>query len=162
MSRIIRKLGVLALLASALTPSLAGAADEVNVSIGATAAGPGLAVHGYDVVAYFTKRAPTRGSAQYAAIHQGATYHFASKANRDTFQANPAKYAPAFGGFCAYGVAVAKKFDGDPYFWRIHQGRLYLNLNAEIQKAFNKDVAGSVARAEKNWREIAHVPVADL
>lgn len=162
MSRMLGTIQRLALLGLALTPSLAFAADEVNVTTGATAAGPGLAVHGYDVVAYFSDAAPTRGSAEFAAVHGGATYQFANAANLAAFEKAPEKYAPAYGGFCAYGASVGKKFDGDPYFWKIEAGRLFLNLNAEIQKAFDKDVAGAIVKADRNWREIEHRPVADL
>ena len=162
MSITFRKIALLALFGLVGAPSMASAADEVNVSTGATAAGPGLAVHGYDVVAYFSESAPRRGSAEFAAVHEGATYQFASAQHRAEFQKNPAKYAPAFGGFCAYGVSVGKKFDGDPTFWRIHAGRLYLNLNAEIQKAFNEDVAGAVAKAEQSWRKIANRSASSL
>lgn len=162
MFRSLHTLGVLALLSIASPTLPAHAADEVNVSTGATAAGPGLAAHGYDVVSYFTEGAPRRGSAQFAAVHGDATYHFSSAENLAAFERSPAKYAPVFGGFCAYGVSVGKKFDGDPTFWKIHAGRLYLNLNADIQKAFNKDVAGSVAKAEKQWREIARKPASSL
>jgi YHS domain-containing protein len=138
------------------------AADEVNVSAGLTAAGAPLALHGHDPVAYFTASAPTAGKAELALVHDGASYYFASEANRDAFQKNPSRYAPAFGGFCAYGVSVGKKFDGDPRFWKISGGRLYLNLNAEIARAFEKDVAGNVAKAEQQWQTIEHAPVADL
>jgi YHS domain-containing protein len=86
--------------------------------------GPGLAVHGHDVVAYFADGTPTAGSDEFAHVYDGATYRFASRANLDAFKADPAKYAPAYGGFCAYGVAVGKKFDGDPRFWKMVDGRL--------------------------------------
>ncbi|KAB2850623.1 MAG: YHS domain-containing protein, partial [Hyphomicrobiaceae bacterium] len=114
MMKLIRSL----LLAASLIAPLSGAAfavDEVNVSKGATLAGPGLAVHGYDVVAYFTNGAPLLGGDTFAVAHNGATYRFASQANLDAFKANPAKYEPAYGGFCAYGVMLGKKFDGDPH-----------------------------------------------
>lgn len=162
MSRMIRSLARFALLGLALMPASALAVDEVNVTTGATAAGPGLAVHGYDVVAYFAQGAPVRGSAEFAAVHDGAAYQFSNAANLAAFEKAPEKYAPAFGGFCAYGASVGKKFDGDPYFWEIHAGRLYLNLNAEIQKAFEKDVPGAIAKAETKWRQIEHRAVGDL
>jgi YHS domain-containing protein len=114
-------------LAAAFALALAGPAlaiDEVNVSKGATIPGPGLAVHGHDVVAYFADGAPALGSAEFSHVYDGATYRFASRANLDAFKADPAKYAPAYGGFCAYGVAVGKKFDGDPRFWKVVDGRL--------------------------------------
>lgn len=148
----------------ALVAALAGfgvgpalAADEVNVSRGATVSGPGLAVHGYDVVAYFKLGTPTLGSDKFATAYNGGTYRFANQANLDEFKADSAKYAPAYGGFCAYGVAHAKKFDGDPHFWKIVDGKLYLNLNGDIAVEWNKDVPGNVTKAEGNWTKIRTV-----
>lgn len=162
MNRWILNLGTFALLAATLVPSAALAVDEVNVSTGATSTGPGLAVHGYDVVAYFTQGRPTIGSYKHAVAHEGATYRFASQANLDAFKANPEKYAPAFGGFCAFGTSVGKKFDGDPLRWRIVDGRLFLNLNADIQRTWLEDVAGNIAKADENWRRIEHSAASDL
>ena len=138
------------------------AADETNVTAGLTAAGAPLALHGFDPVAYFTTGAPAEASATFAAVHDGATYYFASRKHLDAFTASPDRYAPQFGGFCAFGVSVGKKFDGDPRYWKISDGRLYVNLNAEIAEKFNEDVRGSVAKAETHWRSIAHTPVRDL
>jgi YHS domain-containing protein len=138
------------------------AVDEVNVSTGATIAGPGLAVHGHDVVAYFTDGAPTLGSAEFSAVYEDATYRFASEENLDAFEADPAKYVPAYGGFCAYGVAVGKKFDGDPRFWKVVDGRLYLNLNRDIQAKWTEDIPGNIVEANANWAEIRSVAVGDL
>lgn len=115
---------------------------------------PGLAVHGFDVVAYRSVGKPVQGIAKYAAQHGGATYRFASKENLKAFTANPTKYAPAYGGYCAYGVSVNAKFDGDPRVWKIVNGTLYLNLDPEIQKAFEKDVAGAINQADVNWTKI--------
>jgi hypothetical protein len=144
---------------------LAGTAladDEVNVSTGATIAGPGLAVHGYDVVAFFTNGAPMLGDDRFATVHENATYRFASQANLDAFQADPSRYAPAYGGFCAYGVSVGKKFDGDPRYWKIVDGRLYLNLNRDIQENWLEDVAGNIRKAENKWAEIRNTAAKGL
>lgn len=159
-----KRLGLATVLASlALAGSApAWAADEVNTTSGLTAAGAPLALHGHDPVAYFTAGKPIEGSAALAAVHEGATYYFASQQNLDAFEANPGKYAPAFGGFCAYGVSVGKKFDGDPRFWTISGDKLYLNLNQEIADKFNENVPGAVAKAEKNWQSIEHQPVGEL
>jgi len=157
-----RMLGALVLLAASLSGSAAFAEDETNVARGATLAGPGLAVRGYDVVAYFDGGRPTLGTYQYAVVFAGATYRFVSRVHRDVFRANPAKYAPAYGGFCAYGAALGKKFDGDPQLWAIRGGRLFLNLNPEIQKKWSADVPTNVAKADRNWRRIEHEAVADL
>jgi len=162
MIRWIRSLGLLALLAAGLIPSVMYATDEVNIAKGATRSGPGLAAHGYDVVAYFNQGRPTLGSDQYEIAHEGGTYRFASQANLDAFKANPAKYAPAYGGFCAYGAALGKKFDGDPQLWKIVDGRLFLNLDPEVQKKWSADIAGNVAKADANWHRIEHRTVGDL
>jgi YHS domain-containing protein len=145
---------ILPFLAPVSPVDFAQGADEVNVSKGGTLAGPGLAAHGYDVVALFTEGSPTIGSDAYAIAYGGGTYRFASQANLDAFKANPSKYEPAYGGFCAYGVALGKKFDGDPRFWKIVDGRLYLNLNGNIQSEWSKDVASNIAKADTNWGRI--------
>ena len=144
-------------LVAALALPFAGpafAVDDVNVSKGATIAGPGLGVHGYDVVAYFTSGTPTLGNDKFAIAYNGATYRFANQANLDAFKANSAKYEPAFGGFCAYGAALGKKFDGDPRLWKIVDGKLYLNLNSDIQAEWSKDVPGNIKKADSNWTKI--------
>lgn len=136
------------------------AGPEVNTAPGAVlVAGkpaPGLAVHGFDVVAYFTEAKPVQGEANFAVVHEDATYRFASQANLDAFAANPAKYVPAYGGYCAYGVSVNAKFDGDPRYWKIVDGTLYLNLDAGIQQAWLKDVPGAIKKAEANWPKLAN------
>lgn len=153
------------LLASALTLSLlsvpAFAIEEQNTSRGATLAGPGLAAHGYDVVSYFSGQ-PVVGTDAFAIAHNGATYRFASQANLDAFKAEPSKYEPAFGGYCAYGVALGKKFDGDPRFWKVVDGKLYLNLNSDIQTKWSEDVAGNIKKADTNWGKIKSVAVDKL
>ncbi|MBY0422035.1 MAG: hypothetical protein K2Q06_06995 [Parvularculaceae bacterium] len=132
------------------------AADELNVGPGRTAAGGGVALHGYDPVAYFTMRKPTRGLPQFETRQGDATYRFASKANQDAFAKSPAKYEPQYGGFCAYGVSVNKKFDGDPLNWTVSGDKLYLNLSPEIQTKFRKDLGGNIAKATDNWTNIEH------
>ncbi len=113
-------------------------------------------------MALFTDGRPVFGSDAHAVAHGGGTYRFASKANLDAFKANPAKYEPAYGGYCAYGTALGKKFDGDPRYWKIVDGRLYLNLNGDIQAEWSKDIAGNLAKADKNWSRIHGVAVASL
>lgn len=112
------------------------------------------AVSGYDVVSYQTGKRPLRGNGHYVATHDGATYLFVSQANLDAFKADPERYAPAYGGYCAFGVSVGKKFIGDPEVWRLVDGKLYLNLDARIQADWLKDVPGGIAKAEANWPEI--------
>ena len=113
-----------------------------------------LAVQGYDVVSYQTGKRPVRGTGHFVAVHDGATYQFASKANLDAFNADPERYVPAYNGFCAFGVSVGKKFIGDPEIYRVVDGRLYLNLDATIQDDWLKDVDGRIKSADSLWDEI--------
>lgn len=110
----------------------------------------GLAIKGYDAVAYFNA-APAKGSAAFSAKHNGATYHFASAANRDAFLASPDKYVPAYGGYCAMGVAGNAKFDIDPLAYKVENGKLYLNKDKKTQTVWLKDVPGNIVKADKNW-----------
>jgi hypothetical protein len=142
--------------------SAAFAADELNVSLGHSIAGKPLAMHGYDAVAYFTVGRPTQGSDTLVYVHDGAAYRFANRQNLDAFKANPARYVPAYGGFCAYGVALGKKFDGDPDLWTIVDNKLYLNLNEEIQSKWSQDIAGNIKKANSQWKNIASRPVNSL
>lgn len=119
-------------------------------------------LHGYDAVAYHTQNKAVKGMADYTATHKGATYRFVSAANRDLFKANPAKYEPAYGGFCAMGVALEKKLDGDPELFRLVDGKLYLNVNADVEKVWSRDIPGNIAKAETNWPEIKAKAPKDL
>ena len=92
---------------------------------------PGIS--GYDPVAYFADGKPMRGSGYHVAEFEGVTYAFASKEHKEMFNINPEKYVPVYGGYCAYGVAVGKKFVADPEVWKVVGGKLYLNLDKGIQ-----------------------------
>lgn len=112
----------------------------------------GLGAKGYDVVAYFTEGKPTPGSDRHTFDYGGVKWQFASRKHRELFAANPAKYAPQFGGFCSWGVANGKLFDVDPVNgWQIVDGKLYLNFNADINATFGKDAAGFISKASTNW-----------
>jgi YHS domain-containing protein len=113
---------------------------------------PGLS--GYDPVAYFTDGRAIRGSGFHVTVQNGVTYAFASKEHKALFEKTPEKYLPVYGGYCAYGVAVAKKFVADPEVWAIVGGKLYLNLDKDIQQKWEKDIPGFILKAEKNWPEI--------
>ncbi len=122
----------------------------------------GLALSGYDPVAYFTVGEPTKGDFQITAEHGGATYRFASEQNRRQFLQNPDRYVPEYGGYCAYGVAVNAQFTADPTIWKIVDGKLYLNLDENIAKKFNQDIAGHIEKANANWPELAGAGVRDV
>jgi len=144
MKAIIKSIAALALLSASVF-----AGELVNVS-GASKA----AVSGYDPVAFFTDAKPVNGSPFITAEHQGATYFFASEEHKNLFRANPDKYAPQFGGFCAFGVGLNKLFPVDINTWQVRDGKLYLNLNPGVLKKFNADFEGNVAKAEKNWPDL--------
>ena len=121
-----------------------------------------LAIHGYDTVSYFTKSKAVKGRQNYTATYKGAIYQFNSAKNRDMFKADPEMYAPQYGGFCAMGAAMKQKFDVDPKAFKIVQGKLYLNLNSDVQKAWSKDISGNLQTADRNWHGISEVSVKQL
>ena len=105
-----------------------------------------LALRGYDPVAYFTEGKPVEGLKEFKHEHAGANWRFASARNRDLFAADPEKYAPQYGGFCAWGISQAKFFDGDPHVWKVVEGKLYVNYNKEIDKTWEQDIPASSKR----------------
>ncbi len=111
----------------------------------------GVAVSGYDPVAYFSQTKALKGSPQITATHAGATYYFTTTANRDAFLANPDRYVPAYGGYCAYGVANGHKVSVDPEAFRVVDDKLYLNYSKSVQQKWLADIPGNIAKAEQNW-----------
>jgi YHS domain-containing protein len=123
----------------------AGKADPVNKN------SDGAALKGYDAVAYFTEGKPVKGSPQFQYDWMGAKWLFASAANRDQFAKDPAKYAPQFGGYCAYAVSQGHTANIDPEAWRVVEGRLYLNWSKGVQKKWEADVPGNIKKGNENW-----------
>ncbi len=121
---------------------------------------PGLS--GYDPVAYFTEGKPMRGSGYHVAVQDGVTYAFATAEHKKLFLANPQQFLPAYGGYCAYGVAVGKKFVADPEVWKVLDGKLYLNLDKNIQAKWDKDIPGYIKKANSNWSDIKDKAPDDL
>lgn len=172
-SRTLMTLAGLALLAFLFAgPASAGQQNQIgvydiNVSHGLTFTGKPtdapapLALRGYDTVSYFTDGKPQLGTVQHAVSHNGAIYWFASDEHKKMFEAEPDRYLPQYGGFCAYGVTQKTKFDGDPLLWNIHQGKLYLNVTPDLQakwlgKGLINGVIGNsleenVTEANQNW-----------
>lgn len=148
-------LGGIALSVALATSSLA-AGVEYNAS------STGLALQGYDPVAYFTDGAPTKGNWKITAVHDEVTYRFASEENKAAFLKNPEAYAPAYGGYCAFGAAMGFKFDGDPTLWKIVDDVLYVNLSQDIQQRWEGDIPGFIERADTNWTDIAEKTPAEL
>jgi YHS domain-containing protein len=114
----------------------------------------GNAVKGYDVVAYFTMGKPVEGSSDHEFEWNGATWRFASAEHRNLFAKSPRKYAPQYGGFCAFGVSRGYTVGIEPDAWRIVDGKLYLNYNRDVQAEWVKDIPGFIAKADANWPKI--------
>jgi len=111
----------------------------------------GAAIHGYDPVAYFTEEKPVKGDPAHSATYQGATWHFASAANRDMFTAAPEKFAPQYGGYCAWAVANNYTATTDPGAWSIKDGKLYLNYSKLVRARWALDKDGNIVSADRNW-----------
>lgn len=114
----------------------------------------GKAIRGYDPVAYFTESKPVKGDSLLTYEYEGASWQFASQANLDAFKADPAKYAPQYGGYCAFGTSRGYKAPTEPDAWTIEGGKLYLNYNTKVRETWNKDRAGYIEKADKQWTEI--------
>lgn len=137
--------------AAALVAYAAAPASPVSAATWQGAKGDQPAVSGHDPVAYFTKSAPTLGDPALTYVYHGATYRFATAANRDAFIANPAKYAPQFGGYCAWAASQGRLSGPDPKIWRIVDGKLYLNCSKDAETKWLADVPGNIAKAVEFW-----------
>ena len=115
---------------------------------------PRLALKGYDPVAYFASGAPTMGRPEFEALHDGVRYQFASAQNRDLFKADPDKYAPQFGGACAYTLSLGQRREADPTQWLISNGRLYVFAGPAGVENFRKDTQTAALRAAENWKTL--------
>lgn len=118
----------------------------------------GIAIKGFDAVAYFTDMKPVQGNKEFLHQWNGATWYFVSADHRDMFKASPEKYAPQYGGYCAYGVCMKKaKFSTDPKTaWKIVDGKLYLNYNVETQTVWERGtLKETIENGDKNWKTLA-------
>ncbi len=178
MTTIIKKSSVVFVLVSLLFASMVNNAQAVKAEMGKsmmnkavqmtpTKHTTGIAnsivgVQGYDLVSYRTSGTPQRGNGNHIVEHHGITYQFVNDENKEKFAKNPHRYLPAYGGYCAYGVAVGKKFVGDPDVWKIVDNKLYLNLDNKIQGIWKKDISGNIQKAESKWGQIKHKKASDL
>ncbi|MEQ9314982.1 MAG: YHS domain-containing (seleno)protein [Henriciella sp.] len=112
------------------------------------------AVQGHDPVAYFTDGKPVKGSKEFTAEYQGAEFRFATADNLAAFKADPAKYAPQYGGYCAWAISQGYAAKGDADHWKIVDGKLYLNYNKKIQEDWEQDQASYIVQADTNWPEV--------
>ena len=137
---------ILSLLALALvTPAFAQSKTLLNLDK------KGVAIQGHDPVAFFTANKPVKGDAKIQATHRGSLYQFASPENKDAFLKEPAKYEPAFGGYCAFGVSKGKLVEVDVNAFQVVGGRLLLQYSKGVRDDFNKDSAGNLKKADGNW-----------
>jgi hypothetical protein len=113
-----------------------------------------LTLKGYDPVAYFTAHQPVEGSKDFTTDWNGATWRFVSAQDRDLFIKDPAKYAPQFGGYCAWAMTRGAEADIDPTCWKIVQGKLYLNYSKDIQQQWQQDIPGNIAKADAAWKAL--------
>ncbi len=140
-----RKLGLLLTIVLLAAPVLAQTKTLINLET------DGLALKGFDPVAYFSENKPVKGKPEFKSVRHGATYYFASADNKARFDKEPEKYEPAFGGFCAYGVSRNKLVEIDPEAFQIMDGRLLLQYSKSIRNDFNKDPQGNLTKANANW-----------
>lgn len=152
MKRKTGNVAALALILVATIATTATAASDISV-VGAS---------GYDLVAYHTEMMPVKGLGYHVTVHEGTTYAFSTEENLKLFKENPEKFLPQFGGYCAYGVSVGKKFVADPLVWHVEDGRLYFNLDKDIQKQWNKDLKGNIRKGRQNWDEIRYIDPSKL
>jgi YHS domain-containing protein len=141
----------LALAAILAASALAGLSEPALAGEPPVFAVKGIAIKGYDPVAYFTDKRPVPGKPEFSVDWKGAKWLFASAEHRDAFLKGPEKYAPQYGGYCAYGVSQGYAVKIEPDAWTVVDGKLYLNYDKSIQKTWEKDIPGSIAEANKKW-----------
>jgi YHS domain-containing protein len=149
-SRMISTVCSALVLATLIAPS--ARASDVNQT-------DGLALRGFDPVAYFTQNKAVKGEPRWTVMYRGVTYEFASKEDQAAFQANPEKYVPQYGGFCAFAASVGVKADADPQEFVVDNGKLYVNNNPKAQKLFKDNVGGNIEKADHNWPDVAKLPL---
>jgi len=109
------------------------------------------AIRGHDPVAYFDRKGPVKGSKQFSHSWGGATWYFTGAENRDKFAADPERFAPRYGGYCAYAVSQGYTADIDPAAWSIVDGKLFLNYSLSVRERWNRDIPGHIRKADANW-----------
>jgi YHS domain-containing protein len=135
-------------MAAAVTVFAATKADPINKE------SSGVAIKGYDPVAYFTDSKPVKGSSGFTHQWMDSTWWFASAEHRDEFARNPERYAPQYGGYCAYGVSQGHTVTIDPEAWTIIEGKLYLNYSKRVKKTWSEAIPQHIAEANRNWPEL--------
>lgn len=127
---------------------------SINAQTSAVFEQSGKAIRGYDPVAYFSEGKPVVGKKEFVYPWNNSNWYFSTKQNLDSFKTNPDKYAPQYGGYCAYGLSEGHKAPTLPEAWTIENGKLYLNYNLKTREAWGKNRAERIEKADKNWPEI--------
>ena len=156
---LIGRRGLLALAAILALPGVAAAPAMTGKPVNTLGSAGDVAIRGYDPVAYCRDGGPRQGSPEHATHHGGATWHFASAANKALFLADPERYKPAYGGFCAYGTSRGYLVKIEPEAWSIVGGRLYLNYDLDVRETWSTDTKTYLARSERNW---GHLTARDI
>jgi len=136
---------LVALMVVAAVSTIAGAKDLQNLDSN------GVAIQGYDPVAFFTDNRPVKGNPQFQSDYHGAKYYFTSAEHKAAFDEKPAKYEPQFGGYCAYGASRGHKAPVKIEAWQIVDGRLLMQYDLDVKNDFNKDQQGNLRKADQNW-----------
>lgn len=142
-----RRAAICGILAFAVATGLGAAAQAGPVN----ASSAGVAIEGYDPVAYFKAGKPVKGSPKFVATHDGVSWRFSSGENRDAFVANPSGFAPQYGGYCAWAVSQGYTAKIDPDAWKIVGGKLYLNYSKSVQRSWTQDIPGNIKKGNANW-----------
>lgn len=148
------KLALPLVAATSLGLSTMAYADAVTHSV--------VGVGGYDLTTYFSSEKPARGNGHHVVMLDGVNYLFTTDENKKKFEANPERYLPAYGGYCAYGASIGKKFVADPDVYDIVDGKLYLNLDSKIRGIWSGDIKGNIRKADGNWKEIVKKKPSEL
>ncbi len=149
----LRNLMIVAAALAAPIAVIAPAQADGGVFVGVE--GANVAVSGYDTVSYFQGSGkPVKGSAKYKVKYDGAVWHFSSQSNADAFKENPAKFAPQYGGHCAWAMSRGSLAPGDPTLYKVHDGKLYLNFNRDVQSTWLGDIEGFIAKSDPAWTKI--------
>lgn len=160
MKRAVQSVVAIAIAVALVSWVLIGTQDSAETAMNTNDAN--LVIHGYDAVAYFTEGRPVEGSADFQSIYRDALFQFASAEHKALFDKDPDKYAPAYGGYCAYGVTQKQKFDIDPNAWEIVGDRLFLQLDPGTRLIWLENRDGHIATADTLWPEIKRIPAEDL
>jgi YHS domain-containing protein len=136
---------LVALMVVAAVSTIAAAKDLQNLNSN------GVAIQGYDPVAFFADNRPVKGNPQFQSDYHGAKYYFTSAEHKAAFDEKPAKYEPQFGGYCAYGASRGHKAPVKIEAWQIVDGRLLMQYDLDVKNDFNKDQQGNLHKADQNW-----------